>query len=58
MCPRCCALRSRNRVRRVMTSLRCSMKCWISSFSPIVRGWRFTSAMLIMLTVIWHGVYW
>jgi hypothetical protein len=33
------------------------MKCWISSFSPIVRGWRLTSAMLIMLTVIWHGVY-
>ena len=34
------------------------MKCWISSLSPIVRGWRLTSAMLIMLTVIWQGVYW
>ena len=52
------AFRSKNRVRRTITSLRCAMKCSISSFSPIVRGWRFTSAMLIIDTVISHGVYW
>ena len=57
MCPRCCALRSRNRVRRVITSCRWSMKCSIISFSPIVRGRRPTMAMLIMLTVTWHCVY-
>ena len=42
-------------VRRI-TSIRCLMNSWISSFRLSVRGWPLTSAMLMMLNVDCSGV--